>query len=395
MNKAAFLLTLAGIIALVAHSAYAADTTAIETSLCSKSEITIFSCSLKNAGAGNFSEPAGVLSICSTGENPSSIAYYKWKKDKDSPEIIYPEKPISITKAFSFVSHSSGNLFDNYELISFSRNNLNFDVVIPADVGSKYQSEETFVGQEITLANNQLEIYECARKSIVTNMVPMKKVLRIPTDGRFSDFLQTVKVINAPFPITHEAKTDSGGFKTSVTYPVLTNAAINAKIKEFVNCYPTDDEYSHDSGSECSRGVSAKIIGGKFLVLRFERYNYAAGTPHGYSGSQTYIFLEHRGEWLNIKPLDLFIDSAYCKNRIGTMLYRQLRPIGFSSLMENDEGIFNGVQALLESAEISPAAKGIEFGYQQYQLGGYIPPAPVLIPWKSIESCLRQPVLKH
>lgn len=399
MNKVVFLLMLAEIVVFQSRVAYAADAVFVATSLCSKNEVTIFSCSLKYVGAGNFPESAGALSICSAGDNSSGNAYYKWKKGEDVPEFVYPEQPIPIGKAFSFTSHNSPNSDDNYELMSFSRDDANYDVVIPADIES-YQREtnfagRTFAGQEVTKTNNQLNIYECDRKSMVANLEPIKKMLHVQKEGRFSDSFPFVKVTDAPFIITRKEGTDAGGFKTSIAYPVVNNATIDDEIKGFVNCYPEDDMYSHAAGSECSRSVSAKIVDDKFLMLRFESYNYAAGTPHGYGYSKTSIYLEHNGAWLNIKPLDLFIDSTYCKSNIGTMLYRQLRPIGFSSLMENDEGIFNGAQNLLENAEISLAAKGVEFGYQQYQLGGYIPPAPVLIPWKNLESCLRQPVLAH
>ena len=348
-------------------------------SLCGEQETVAFSCSIEQS--------TKIVSICylpnSSSNNPPTMQYRFGVKGQ-TPELVYPKIPKSIASDFSFFSHPNSTGF-TLEIISFSRGSVIYDVATADE--SKYVRWAPFAGIEVTVADKPTKLISCAKGGVQVNLSPIKKILNLKEDGQFSDALPKEKIDTSPFPITHSVTTDAEGAKTTISYPTTHTYALDDEILKFVkNC--DWEDYSHVKGSQCSNSVSASIIKDEYLVLGFESYMYAAGTPHGYGNHGSKIFRKSGQAWKPMKGANFFIDSDYCHRHINSMIYRRLKPLGLSSLENNDPN--QAPLDLVEEADIYPTSQGIAFAYQQYQLGAYAQtPQPTLLSWKSLEGCLR------
>ena len=349
-------------------------------SLCGEQETVAFSCSIEQS--------TKIVSICylpnSSSNNPRPTMQYRFGVKGQTPELVYPKSPKSIESDFSFLSNRNSTGFP-LEIISFSRGAVIYDIATPDK--PDYVRWAPFAGVEVTIAEKPTKLIRCSKGSVQVNLLPIKKILNVKEDGQFSDALPREKIDTSPFPITHRVTTDAEGAKTTVSYPTTHTPALDDEILKFVkNC--DWEEYSHVKGSQCSNSVSASLVKDKYLVLGFESYMYAAGTPHGYGNHDSKIYRKSGQDWQPMKGVEFFVDSETCHKRINSMIYRQLKPLGLSSLENNAPN--KEPLDLVEEADIYPTAQGIEFGYQQYQLGAYAQtPAPILLPWKSLEGCLR------
>lgn len=358
----------------------AAELPSSASSLCNEQETVIFSCSIDQSPK--------TVSICylpSRSQDVKPTMQYRFGEKGETPELIYPKQPKSIEHDFSFSTHKNSTGFP-LETITFSRGAVIYDVTT-ADK-SEYVRWAPFAGVEVTLSGKPTRLIGCAKDSVLVDLSPIRKLLHIKDDGQFSDVLPKVKVDESAFPVTHNATNDSVGAKTTVSYPTINDSNIDKEILKFIGACGWE-VYSHATGSKCSNTVTASIIKDEYLVLHFEGYMYAAGTPHGYGNQHTKIYRKTKQAWQPIKGTDFFVDSDYCHENINSMIYRKLKPLGLSSL-EADQDADQEPLDLIEEADIYPTAQGIEFAYQQYQLGSYAQtPQPALVPWKDINKCLR------
>lgn len=358
----------------------AAEMPSWTSSLCNEQETVIFSCSIDQSPK--------TVSLCylpSRSQDVKPTMQYRFGKKGETPELIYPKQPTSIEQDFSFSSHKNSTGFP-LETISFSRGTVIYEVTT-ADK-SEYVRWAPFAGVEVTLSGKPTRLIDCARNSVQVELSPIKKLLHIKDDGQFSDVLKKANVDDSAFPVTHNVTTDSVGAETTVSYPAINDSNIDKEILKFVGDCDWED-YSHTKGSKCSNTVSASIIKDEYLVIHFDGYMYAAGTPHGYGNQHTKIYRKIDQIWQPIKGSDFFVDSDYCHENINSMLYRQLKPLKLSSLETNQDSDQEPLD-LMEEADIYPTAQGIEFAYQQYQLGSYAQtPWPVLVPWNNLSKCLR------
>lgn len=355
------------------------------STLCNEHETIIFSCPINQSPK--------TVSICylpSSSPDVQSTMQYRFGKIGEAPELIYPKQPKPIEEAFSFSSHKNSTGFP-LQIISFSKGSVVYDVT--AASGSRYVRWSPFAGIEVTIASKPTQLISCDKKSVWVNLSPIRKLLKINDndDALFSDALPKVEVVDSPFPTTKNVTTDSLGAEITISYPAVNDPEIDNEILKFIG--DCDWTYAHVKGSKCSNTVAASIVKGEYLVLHFDAYMYAAGTPHGYGDSHTKVYRKINHAWQPIEKSDFFIDSDYCHANINSMIYRQLKPLGLRTLdsaSQAEADPDNEPLDLIEEADIYPAAQGIEFAYQQYQLGSYAQtPYPTLIPWKNINNCLR------
>lgn len=368
------------LIANKAPNPIAAEFSSRNSSLCNEQETIIFSCSIDQSP-----KTVSLCYIPSRSQNVKPTMQYRFGKQGETPELIYPKQPTSIEQDFSFSAHKNSTGFP-LETITFSRGTVIYDVTT-ADK-SEYVRWAPFAGVEVTLSGKPTRLIGCAKNSVLVDLSPIRKLLHIKEDGQLSDVLPKVKVDDSSFPVTHNVTTDSAGAETSVSYPTVNDSNIDKEILQFIgNC--DWEEYSHEVGSKCSNTVSASIIKDEYLVIHFGGYMYAAGTPHGYGNQHTKIYRKNSQTWQPIKGADFFVDSDYCHENINSMIYRKLKPLRLSSL-ETDQDSDQESLDLIEEADIYPTAQGIEFAFQQYQLGSYAQtPQPALIPWSNLNKCLR------
>lgn len=340
--------------------------------LCNKQESVIFSCSIANSKT---------LSICSAPNSTSDLApitQYRFGTNGKAPELIYPKHPKRTEDAFTFSSQKNSTGFP-LEIISFSIGSIKYDVISPDKASFRWAP---FVGVEVTLPNKPPQLLECD-DNVVVDFQPIKKLLHVSEDSAFLDALPKVKVDESAFPITRNVTTDSHGAETTVSYPTINDSNIDNEISKFIGGCDWED-YSHAKGSKCNNTVSASIIKGEYLVIHFDGYMYAAGTPHGYGNQHTKIYHKIGQAWQQIKGSDFFVNSDDCHSKIISIIYRHLKPLRLN-LLDSTKPL-----DLINEADIYPTAQGMEFAYQPYQFGSYAQtPWPTLVPWNSLNNCLR------
>src|SRR5262249_9130144 len=143
-------------------------------------------------------------------------------------------------------------------------------------------------------------------------------------EGDFSDALPKVAVDDKRFPVKKQVTIGEGGEKTSITYPIIGDAAIDSDIAKFIASCDWDN-FSPEECSECIYEVSAKIVKDKSLTLHSRTYMYGAGAGHGMSGASTNIYRRSGKAWQPIAGGDFFMATDACHAKLNSMIYRRLK----------------------------------------------------------------------
>lgn len=333
-------------------------------SLCAASEKVIFSCDIGSKK----------LSLCATGSatDPSStLVQYRFGKPGNTPELAYPSKPSSPLSSFEFGTIKNTSGFP-IETVSFERPGAAYDICTTSK--ESYARWAPFTGIGVTITGKPTKLLRCKQGTIFVDLEPLKKAIGIAPEDRLSEAIPKLPVEKKPFEIEQTQRPCGSKCECNIEYPVISDSNVSTEIKSFVagTC---------ENGAETSLTVSATMIGDAYLSLSFSDYTYHYGTPHGLTYEHKKTYKKSQNGWKEIAKDELFDSSEKCRNKVNSLLYRRLKPLGLSRL-ESPEG-------LLKSAKIEISSQGIIFSYDQYELGAYAEgPHPVLIPYKSLGSCM-------
>jgi hypothetical protein len=326
--------------------------------LCESGETTIFACGI---GAKSVSMCQSVLPA-----DGRVALRYRFGTPGRTPELIYPSRPQAAKDAFSFTT-IRGPLW----VISFDNQGASYDVIsaLQADTLPQYN----FTGIGVTIKEGRTQLRPCNPGSVVMDM-------RQLNDDFFPQYAPSLPPPDkSTFRMVSKSIPHGDNWVSTIEYPIISDPRVDREIEAFIK-----DCYADDSGPDgnCSQTVAANLIRNQFLVLTFESFSYEQGAPHGQVELSFKIFRREGNEWRALEKNSFISEDPRCQRRYAALTNRHL----FPELTEKGAAQWQ-FGDLFQAAEQLPTADGLLFFYEPYALGGYIPPQPFLVDYKSLGSC--------
>jgi hypothetical protein len=122
----------------------------------------------------------------------------------------------------------------------------------------------------------------------------------------------------------------------------------------------------------------------------FESYEYYGGA-HGDGEAHVKLFKRDHRQWVRIVDDNVVSTSTECQSRIGSLLYRKIRP----QLVEKQVPAGTKPTDILASAKQTLTPDGVEFWFPSYAFDTRISPWPVVMTYGTLDNCFAPKLGDH